>query len=324
MKPVLQLLSPAGPSARLSTLIFHRVLPTPDPVFPEEMHAERFKVLCDWLRDWFNVLPLDEALKRLDAGTLPARALTITFDDGYADNQEVAAPLLQAAGLPCTFFVATGFLDGGCMWNDIVIQAVRQAQGRQVDFGAIDGVEVGSLKLPDAQACRAAINSLIGKVKYLEPAKRLNVVRALAARAGLQHPQSEMMSSRQVADLAARGFGIGGHTVNHPILARLDEAEARREIGAGREQLEAITGQPVRLFAYPNGKPGEDYSADSVRIVRSCGFDAAVSTAWGSATAATDRFQIPRFTPWDQSRWPFALRMLGNLRRDGALLPLAA
>ena len=68
-----------------------------------------------WVRDWFNVLPLSEAASRLAQGTLPARALSITFDDGYADNREIAAPILQRLGLSATFFIATSFLGGGCM-----------------------------------------------------------------------------------------------------------------------------------------------------------------------------------------------------------------
>jgi hypothetical protein len=73
----------------------------------------------------------------------------------------------------------------------------------------------------------------------------------------------------------------------------------------------------VRLFAYPNGKPNQDYAADHARIARELGFTAAVSTAWGAASAASDPFQLPSFTPWDRSRMRFMLRMAQNLRRDG-------
>ncbi|MCK7493591.1 MAG: polysaccharide deacetylase family protein [Comamonadaceae bacterium] len=59
-------------------------------------------------------------MRRLGEGTLPARALAITFDDGYADNHDVALPILRRHGLNATFFVATGFLDGGIMWNDVL------------------------------------------------------------------------------------------------------------------------------------------------------------------------------------------------------------
>jgi peptidoglycan/xylan/chitin deacetylase (PgdA/CDA1 family) len=110
---------------------------------------------------------------------------------------------------------------------------------------------------------------------------------------------------------------IGGHTVNHPILARLDPAQARREIADGKEALEALVGSPVRSFAYPNGKPGQDYLAEHARMAREIGFDAAVSTSWGAASQASDSFQLPRFTPWDQGHGRFVLRMLQNMRRAG-------
>lgn len=82
MRPLFQLLSPSGARARLSVLIFHRVLPQPDPLFPDEIDAARFDAILGWLRSWFNVLPLDEAAQRLKDGSLPARAAALSFDDG--------------------------------------------------------------------------------------------------------------------------------------------------------------------------------------------------------------------------------------------------
>ena len=67
MKLLFSLLSPAGRRARLSVLIFHRVLPVPDPLFPDEVDVRRFDAICAWMRQWFNVLPLGEAVERLSA-----------------------------------------------------------------------------------------------------------------------------------------------------------------------------------------------------------------------------------------------------------------
>src|SRR3990167_7749886 len=106
LKPFFGWMSPAGAKARLSILIFHRVLPEPDPLFPQEMHARQFDAVCGWLAHWFNILPLDRAVQLLDTGTLPARAACITFDDGYADNHDVALPILLHHGLNATFFIA--------------------------------------------------------------------------------------------------------------------------------------------------------------------------------------------------------------------------
>jgi peptidoglycan/xylan/chitin deacetylase (PgdA/CDA1 family) len=108
-------------------------------------------------------------------------------------------------------------------------------------------------------------------------------------------------------------MGIGGHTVNHPILARLPAAEARQEIAQGRAALEAALDAPVRVFAYPNGKPGQDYLPEHVDMVRELGFEAAVSTAWGVSRGAADWYQLPRFTPWDQGIGKFGLRLARNM-----------
>src|SRR5687767_6278321 len=73
-RTVLGMLSPAGAKARLSVLIFHRVLPSLDPLFPSEPDAARFTAQMQWLKSSFNVLPLPEAIQRLRSGSLPARA----------------------------------------------------------------------------------------------------------------------------------------------------------------------------------------------------------------------------------------------------------
>src|SRR5262245_15768822 len=124
----LSVLSPGGSAGRLTILIFHRVLPAHDPLNQDEPDAQEFEQRMQWVRSWFTVLPLAEAAQRRAAGTLPARALSITFDDGYADNCTIAAPILNRLGLNATFFIATGFIGGGCMWNDRVIEAVRACE----------------------------------------------------------------------------------------------------------------------------------------------------------------------------------------------------
>jgi peptidoglycan/xylan/chitin deacetylase (PgdA/CDA1 family) len=111
------------------------------------------------------------------------------------------------------------------------------------------------------------------------------------------------------------GMEVGAHTVTHPILARLEDDVAYREIADGRDALRQITGEPISLFAYPNGVPRADYDERHVRMVERCGFAAACSTAPGVATRSTDRFQLPRFTPWDRARSRFAVRMARNLGR---------
>ena len=310
MRPLLRLLSPGGSRGKLTTLIFHRVHAEPDALFPNEMHAGAFRERLRWIRAWFEVLPLEEAVAALARGTLPERALAITFDDGYADNFAVALPILREHGLQATFFVATGFLDGGRMWNDTVIEALRRTSRPSLDLSSLD---LGVHALGSVDARRTAIDAILGKLKYLSPPMRRERVDAVASFAGARLPEDLMMTSAQVRGLAAAGMGIGGHTVMHPILTRIDASSARRDIADGRDTLEAITGQPVRVFAYPNGKPVGDYAAEHVGIVRELGFTAAVSTSPGAARAGDSLFELPRFTPWDASAGRWGLRLARNL-----------
>jgi len=296
---------------RLSILIYHRIPARRDPMFPEEQDAESFEGHVRMLARTGTILPLGEALARLREGRLPPVAYALTFDDGYADNAEVALPILKRLKASATFFIATGFLDGGCMWNDRVIEAVRGAAGPVLELEALG---LGTHAVPDMPARRAAAVALVERLKYLPLGERLEKVEALAERLAAPRPKL-MMTRAQVRELAAAGMQIGGHTVNHPILAVTDAGEARREIGEGRDSLEAITGDRISLFAYPNGRPRTDYLAEHVEMVRGLGFAGAVSTARGVGTRASDPLQLPRLTPWPRKPLRLAVEVARNLAR---------
>jgi peptidoglycan/xylan/chitin deacetylase (PgdA/CDA1 family) len=321
IRTLLGAVSPAGDRGRLSILIFHRVLPEVDPLFPQEMDAQRFDVLCSWLSQWFNVLPLDEAVRRLKGGSLPKRALAITFDDGYADNHDVAMPVLKKHGLCATFFIATGFLDGGRMWNDTVIESVRLTKLHTLPLQQLGVSGLAEMAVHSVADKQEVITQVIRAIKYLPVPQRLALTQELATLAQVTPPTNLMMTSAQVRAMRRAGMQIGAHTVSHPILAKLTDEQAREEIQRGKHQLEDLLDEPITLFAYPNGKPGEDYAPQSIQIVKDLGFEAAVSTAWGASNAQTDPFQIPRFTPWDRSPWRFALRLMTNLTRTETRLP---
>lgn len=298
---------------RLSILIFHRVLAEPDPIFPSEMDARRFEQRMIYLKNCFSLVSLEDGIRGLRDGSLPPRAACITFDDGYADNAEIALPILQRQGVHATFFIATGFLDGGRMWNDTVIELIRRAPA-VLD---LEPLGLGRHELDNFADRRATIGSILDALKYLPIAERSARVDALAAHIGVALPDNLMMRSEQVRQLHDAGMTVGGHTVNHPIVARMDAASARQEMADGKARLETLIGAPVTLFAYPNGKPGQDYLAEHAQIARELGFDAAVSTSWGAASKHSDFFQLPRFTPWDESQFKFSLRMMRNLANPG-------
>lgn len=310
----------AGP--RLSILIFHRVHAVADGLFPDEIDAARFERLMRFVARSFDVLALGDAVSRLTQGTLPPRALVVTFDDGYADNAEVALPILQRCGVVATFFVATGFLDGGRMWNDSVIEIVRASREHELDLSFLGQPPV-SLAGPDER--RAAIASVLAQIKYLTLSEREEAISRLRVVSGVDAlPDDLMMTSQQLRRLHGAGMEIGGHTVNHPILATLPIDEAEREISRGRSRLQEIIDAPVDLFAYPNGKPGRDYDDRHRGLLGRLGFRAAVSTAPGVARPGDDLFELPRFSPWGQSLGVWATRLLLHQRQTGFARAAAA
>ena len=289
MKPLDHLIRPGlnvTGRGKLTILIYHRVLPIIDALFPSTVDAQRFDEQMSWVAAALNIVPLHEGIEMVQKGRLPSRAASITFDDGYADNIDVGLPILLRHGLCATFFVASGFLDGGRMWNDTIIEAIRRAPGTAIDLAFLG---LGRYVLDTPRARRAAIDDVIGKLKYLPPVARQEQADALDRAVGADLPRAMMMRGEQLRALHAAGMSIGAHTVTHPILARLDHAEALSEIRAGR-----------------------DYGPAHVAMIRELGFSAALSTRAGAADAASDRFQLPRFTPWGTTFLRFGVGIARN------------
>jgi peptidoglycan/xylan/chitin deacetylase (PgdA/CDA1 family) len=291
-------------------LIYHRILPAPDPLLPYEPDVRTFERTMRWVGETFNVMPLERAVQGLKEGRLPPRALAITFDDGYANNATLAAPMLGRLGLHATFFIATGYLDGGRMFNDAVVEAVRRCRAEVLDLQFLG---LGCFAVATDGERRSAIGSILEAIKHRDENTRAELAERIADVAGVRLPTDLMMSSEQAAGLARSGFGLGAHTVSHPILAGKDYETAHREIVSGRKRLEDISGSRIGLFAYPNGRPDKDYVRATATLVRELGFDGAVSTSIGVAKVGSDPFQIPRFTPWDSRPLRFAAQLISNL-----------
>ena len=317
LRNTFQLISPGKGQGCLSILIFHRVLSTPDPLFPDEPDIPRFDLIVGWLSKWFNVLPLNEAITRLSQGDLPARAAAITFDDGYADNLLNATPILLKHQLHATFFIATAFLDGGLMWNDTIIEAIRGASTSDIDCTSLN---LGEIAIGSIREKQNALKQIIPAIKHLTGTLRTEAVAQLAEQCAAPAPNPLMLSKSQLCELRQTGMAIGAHTVSHPILSTLDATAAKNEIAASRDTLSHLLGERIGLFAYPNGKLLADYLPAHVELVRALGFDAAVTTNWGTSKRGSDHFQLPRFTPWDTSRLRFALRLMMNTKQQDVAL----
>jgi peptidoglycan/xylan/chitin deacetylase (PgdA/CDA1 family) len=314
LRALTAMLSPGGARTRLAAFYFHRVPAEPDPMLPDEPHADAFAEIIVWIAEQFRVVDPRELPARLAEGRLPRRAAIVSFDDGYRDNHDVALPLLRRAGVPAAFFVTTSFVSGGAMFNDRIIEACRRAPQEGL---SASGIEARPSPVDGWAERRALAEATIAALKYLPPADREDRVRAFERACGVEPATGAMMDACRVRALHDGGMTVGGHTRTHPILRTLSDDEAFAEIAGCRADLTALLGVAPALFAYPNGRRGRDFDERHERMVARAGFECAFSTEPGAARGADSRWALPRFTPWDRTRMRFGLRAAANLLRAG-------
>jgi peptidoglycan/xylan/chitin deacetylase (PgdA/CDA1 family) len=289
----------------LSILIYRHVRPAHDPLFPGDVDARRFERQLRLLTRWFRIMPLAEAVRRLRERTLAGPTACLTFEHGYAEHAQLVLPLLARFNASATFFVASGFLDGGCMWPDAVAQVVREAPGERLNltrsgFGSYDVASTGQR--------RAVLHMLLDTLAAMPREERMLRIESMARRF-----RPTMLSTDELLALHRAGMAIGAQTVSCPPLASISNAQARAEIADCRATLQRIIQAPVHYFAYPGGVPGEDFERRHANMLRSQGFEGAVTTASGTARQDSDPFLLPRITPCDSDGARFLLHVAGKL-----------
>ena len=270
---------------------------------------ERFADHLEHLRHAADVVPLMElGLK----STGPR--IVITFDDGYANNATVAEPLLTAAQLPATVFVATDNVDNPRreFWSNRLEHLVLDADPATGLLDVrINGRRVqADVRTPAGRerTCRFIHRALRPfPVPVIE--EELVGVGAQLGSDGSTCPDHRMMTQDELQRLAASPLiEVGGHTISHPVLAALSPDEQRHQIGDGRSRLEEMTGCSVSSFAYPFGGRG-DFNRTSVAAVREAGYRRACTTRVGLFYPPMSRFRIPRFMVLNWDRREFASQL---------------
>lgn len=270
---------------RLTVLAYHRIADAADPGlegFASNVSAtpDGFATHLDFLARHFQVVGVDDVLACLDAGDdLPERAALVTFDDGYRDNLDRAAPLLAERGMPATLFLTTGPTDGGpALYWDRAAWVVEHAERGSGDLPIL-----GRREWSEPADRRAVIHEFVYATKRLPPDRREAALDALREAVGA--PDGDRIPGLYLdwdGVRALRGWAIGAHTVTHPVLTSVTPAQAAAEIAGSTERIRAETGRPVRTLAYPNGLDG-DYDAAATAAARDAGIDLAFTLQPGPA-----------------------------------------
>jgi peptidoglycan/xylan/chitin deacetylase (PgdA/CDA1 family) len=306
------------------SLIYHRIAqPLADP-WNMSVSPERFAMHMEILRRFAVPCTFGEFADRLSA-KIPEPSISVTFDDGYADNR-LALPILEAHDVPATIFVISGSVGNpSAFWWELLTQIFLETptlprqlmltvdgKPRQYDLGpaavygpadlARSAAWRGDDSLPEDSRQRTYLDvwaHLVG----LPSEDITDAARELRTWAGLPETEPTDGRPRPVTRVELQRLAdsplieIGGHTRTHADLSVLSRAQAATEIADGRRDLIEMTGRDVRSFAYPYGRFGPDSIAD----IRDAGFACAGNSRPGRATPRNDPLALPRIHATDLS-----------------------
>jgi len=298
------------------------------------VRPEVFEAHLRTLKGHYHVMPLGEILRRIHAGeTLPDGTAAITFDDGYANNLKEAAPLLAKYGLPATFFVTTGFIDGTHepWWGTLrervfsMPDETKQSLSNVVDRKAVAMAWENKLKNLSASERNDTLGQLLldtqpgqhrerrwgdsGSAGASPSIRKQRLFIDLEGEAPAEpffdadsdtrHATRDtsswsMMSWDEVNALTAQGHEIGAHTVSHISLGHESMEVVSREMAESKERIREMTGLSPSVFSYPYGEK-EHFSQELADEVVRHGFIGAVTTLEGMNSASDNPLLLRRF-----------------------------
>ena len=208
----------------------------------------------------------------------------ISFDDGYKSFYTVIFPVLQKHKIPVSLFVSP---------QVIILD-------KNYWFQEMEGYNEALLK--NIIAGRLNVSSdLLGRFSIMAifkclPANTINdIIVQYQQQTGTGIKASENISINQLKEMSSSGLiTVGAHTINHPVLANETDSGCRYEIEGSIKQLESILGQPVKYFAYPNGRPGFDFDEREISYLKENKITLAFSTELAHISTNTNPLSIPR------------------------------
>ncbi len=279
-------------------LCYHRVAPAEpgDARFNVERGTDpvTFEAQMRFMLHHFDPVLPSAAAQPAGAGRI---RFCVTFDDGYADNFRVAAPILARLGIPAAFYVVTKYVGTERLyWWEQLAGMLRRTASLALDLEqALPGSGLsGTASLANAHQ-RERVHSRL--CAALTDGPHAAVAPALA-RLGetLGVPVMEegrdfpLMDWPQLRELQDRGFEIGCHSASHPNLQRATPEQLRLEVHGALTELQARLDQPVRSYVYPYGRIGPE----AVAAVAEAGVAAAFSTCAGVILPGAAPFALPR------------------------------
>ena len=282
----------------ITILMYHRVLPdrwcADYPLKALAMPVSAFREQLRWLAARCRVLPVRQAIEQSsECDPRDRPRVSVTFDDGYSDSYEIAAPIMEEAGVRGTFFVTVDFIGREqLLWFDRA--AVLWLHGPREAMQSV-------VREVSGHACRhtakaSSLDSWLDVLKHIAPRDRSNILDRLddSAVPEIRKERCRSMSVEEIVALHERGHEIASHTLSHPILTQLGDAEMLNELMRSRQMLERWLGARACGLSYPNGA----HDGRIVRGARAAGYTYACRTMGGMSLPQADSMRLPRVGMW--------------------------
>ncbi len=308
--------------------MFHRFSNQPRKGWASEA---AFRAQVRHLKEHYTPLTMVELVQGLFEGRpLPPNAVVVTVDDGYRDFYEIAYPILREESVPATFFITTGFVKGDLwLWPDQVSWLFSE------DFELGDEVALGDVCIPagvyNEVSRKQIVQTMVARFLAIPDEQKHAEIAELADALGKTVPVEapdgfQAVTWSQVAEMAANGIEIGGHTVTHPSLGAVDYDRAEWEISQSMADIKRHLGEAPRTFCYPNGMPS-DHQDFLPGLVARAGFSGAC-VAFPDALGTSLRYGLRRHVGGDNMfqfhKGVSGMEYLGHrLRRSVRLSPEA-
>ena len=294
---------------RLAVLCYHRVSRDGrlGSFHTSGIGAELLHEQITYLRKSCEVLPLEEALERLEFGTIPKRAVAVTFDDGYAELAESAFPILWDLRVPATVFLVAGHVgtDAPFWWEEVASRVKIVTE--QVLAKALQPCD---LQVVDRH--HGWVAALIDGLKRVPNETRETFMNDLRQATGCMNFPRMSLNWEEVRAARSWGISFGSHSLTHPNLTSLGQEALARELRISREIIESMAGSSCRVLAYPHG----DHNERVRGAVESAGYRWAATMERGTNGRGENRLTLRRYPVYayhDEYLFPAMLRGWLNL-----------
>jgi peptidoglycan/xylan/chitin deacetylase (PgdA/CDA1 family) len=253
------------------------------------------------LKRWnFDIISMDEVCQRAVTLASPRRFVCLTFDGGYKDLIASAYPVLSKHGVPFTVYLPTAFPDGlGEAWW----LALETVIAREDRLSLVMDRKEQRFNVRSTSEKNQLYDLLFGWMRSLPPADLSFAIKDLCTRYSVDLKaltREAWLDWEDLAQLAADPLvTIGSATVNYPVLSKLRDADALREIMMGKAVAQAAFRRDVKHFAYPFGDRAS-WRRQHVVMTEQAGFTSAASAMPGvvEIEGRTRLHVLPRIA-WD-------------------------